>query len=451
MNASAKRYAGKRMLLVGLGASGTSALSYLRGEGAEIVVTDSRAAPAGIDALRARYPDLDFRLGGFSAPEPLAQFDEAVLSPGVSLDEPFVRRLADAEVPRVGDIELFARAVPKTASVVGITGSNGKSTVTRLLGDMAEAAGRRVGVGGNIGTPALDLLDAGSELYVLELSSFQLETTTSLVCQAAAYLNLSEDHLDRHGDMRRYGAIKSTIFRHAGTAVVNLDDPATSYGLTEGARRLSFGLRSDEADYAVREHAGEPWLCHAQHPLCAQRDLQLRGRHNMANALAALALADAIGLDREASIGALREFRGLAHRCEVVAEFAGVSWLNDSKGTNVGSTLAALQGLEGPILWLGGGVGKGQDFSPLAAPLARKGRAALLFGQDAAAIRGALSGVLPIHLRDTMAEVLDVAADLAQPGDTVLLSPACASLDQFSNYVERGNAFRDWVLHRSVA
>lgn len=451
------RYQGKRILIVGLGASGTSALRYLAMQGATLVVTDSRAAPAGIEALRAAYPQVDFQLGAFSAPLPLTQFAEAVVSPGVALSEPLVQSLMSAGVPVVGDVELFARAA--NAPVVGITGSNGKSTVTTLVGEMAKAAGLRVKVGGNLGTPALDLLADDAELYVLELSSFQLETTHTLTCAAAAYLNLSEDHLDRHGSMQHYAAVKARVFSGAKVVVINRDDAAVmeqfarirdSFDQT-GAQCVSFGLDAPTKpkNYGLREQDGASWLCRGATAVQSRDALRIEGLHNAANALAALALADAVGVPRAASTRALAGFPGLPHRCEFVVLRNGVTWLNDSKGTNVGSTLAALRGLDGPIVWLGGGQGKGQDFAPLAQPLAEKGRAALLFGQDAQAIEDAIYGALPVYRDADISAALGRAKALAQPGDRVLLSPACASLDQFRNYVERGERFSNWVAENA--
>jgi UDP-N-acetylmuramoylalanine--D-glutamate ligase len=447
------RYAGLKMLVVGLGASGSSALRYLAQAGAELVVTDSRATPAGIDTLRTQFPDVAFHLGAFDAPRPLSQFSEAVISPGVALDEPFVQELIAAGVPIVGDIELFARDA--NAPVVGITGSNGKSTVTTLVGEMAKAAGLRVKVGGNLGTPALDLLADDAQLYVLELSSFQLETTHTLRCAAAAYLNLSEDHLDRHGSMAHYAAVKARIFGGAQVIVVNRDDAAVMEQVARnresldraGTHCISFGLDapSKPKNYGIGERGGASWLCHGAEGLLPRSALRIQGLHNAANALAALALADAVNLPRESSLRALREFTGLPHRCAFVAETNGITWLNDSKGTNVGSTLAALKGLDAPIVWLGGGQGKGQDFRPLARPLADKGRAALLFGEDAQAIEDAILGALPVYRSTDLYGALAQAKAIARPGDRVLLSPACASLDQFRNYVERGERFAAWV------
>ncbi|MGQ0699135.1 MAG: UDP-N-acetylmuramoyl-L-alanine--D-glutamate ligase [Panacagrimonas sp.] len=441
---SAPRHEGPRILIVGLGASGISALRFLAGEGVDLVVTDSRVAPAGIEVLRAQFPQVEFRLGAFDARRPLNQFAEAVVSPGIALDEPFVRELSAARVPIIGDIELFARAAH--APVIGITGSNGKSTVTTLVGEMAKAAGLRMKVGGNLGTPALDLLDDAAELYVLELSSFQLETTHSLHCKAAAFLNLSEDHLDRHGHMDAYAAAKARIFRGSDVAVVNREDAATRLGSEQARQVVSFGLDEPSGDdYGMTTINGARWLARGSSRLTPQVSLRMPGLHNAANALAALALADAVGIPREASLQALNSFEGLPHRCQFVAARNGIAWLNDSKGTNVGSTLAALNGLDGPIVWLGGGQGKGQDFAPLAQPLAQKGRAALLFGQDAQTIEDAIFGALPVYREADMTAALHRARGIAQSGDCVLLSPACASLDQFRNYVERGERFSQWV------
>ncbi|MFT4045504.1 MAG: UDP-N-acetylmuramoyl-L-alanine--D-glutamate ligase [Solimonas sp.] len=437
---------GQHIVIVGLGASGASSLRYLARTKAVLTVTDSRAAPAGIDALRAAHPQAEFRLGAFSAPAPLSQYAMAVVSPGVSLDEPLVKALAAAGVEIVGDIELFARAA--SAPVVGITGSNGKSTVTTLVGEMARAAGLRVGVGGNLGTPALDLLRDDAQLYVLELSSFQLETTHSLRCVAATILNLSQDHLDRHGTMEHYGRVKARIFDGATTIIVNRDDAAVTALAPAGA--ITFGLDAPrEAQYGLREIDGERWLCRGESPITNCQSLKIFGLHNAANALAALALADAAGIPRAASLEALRRFTGLPHRCEFVASVGGVDYFNDSKGTNVGSTLAALNGLPAAIVWLGGGQGKGQSFVALREALARKGRAAVLYGEDAALIERDVFGALPVWREADMHGALRRAQSLAQPGDRVLLSPACASFDQFKSYVDRGEQFRTAVRNLS--
>jgi UDP-N-acetylmuramoylalanine--D-glutamate ligase len=444
-------YAGRKILVVGLGKSGAATVRYLAGAGAALVLTDSRADPAGLDQLRAAVPQSEIHLGAFDAPQPWSQFACAVVSPGVPLDDPFVAGLRQAGVDILGDIELFARAAG--APVIGITGSNGKSTVTTLVGEMAAAAGLNAGVGGNLGTPALDLLDARNgpqkTLFVLELSSFPLETTHTLKLAAATILNVSPDHLDRHGSVERYTAAKARIYAHAQTAVVNRDDRATHTGTHLARRIVSFGLDAPaEGHYGLLEHDGQQWLACGAERLAPLAALRIKGLHNAANALAALALADAAGIPRRGSLRALTEFKGLPHRCEWVAELGGVTWINDSKGTNVGASLAALQGLEGPLLWLGGGQGKGQDFTALRGPLRDKARAAIVFGEDAACIERDLGGALPVRRVADLAAAVEQARQLARPGDRVLLSPACASLDQFRNYEERGLRFAAMVRNQ---
>jgi UDP-N-acetylmuramoylalanine--D-glutamate ligase len=435
-----------RLLVIGLGATGASVLRFCAARNIAFDATDSRSEPADVAALRAIDPRARFALGGFAAPRPVSAYAAAVVSPGVSPEEPFVRALRADGLPLIGDIELFAQTAE--APVVAITGSNGKSTTTALLGAMAEAAGLRAGVGGNLGPPALDLLDPMVELYVLELSSFQLETTHSLAAAAATVLNLSEDHLDRHGDMASYAVAKARIYRGCGTAVVNRDDPLTAKGAEAARRRLRFGAGAPEGatDYGI--HDG--WLMAGEQALIAIAALRLRGRHNHLNALAALALAEAASLPRDRCLQALRDFDGLPHRCVLVAEAEGVQWLNDSKATNVGAACAALAGMDAPVVWIGGGQGKGQDFAPLAAQLAERARAAIVFGQDAALLAQALraSGV-PVEVVGNLEAAVRGAAQAAQPGDRVLLSPACASLDQFSDYRARGDAFAR--LAREVA
>ena len=462
-----RTYQGLKVLVVGLGKSGAATARYLAGAGAALVLTDSRAAPGGIEQVRAAAPRGEFHLGGFQAPQPWSQFAFAVISPGVPLDDPFVMALRQARVEILGDVELFARAA--AAPVIGITGSNGKSTVTTLVGDMAVAAGLRAGVGGNLGTPALDLLDNEAQLYVLELSSFQLETTETLKLAAATILNVSPDHLDRHGSVERYTAAKARIYAHAQTAVVNRDDRATHSGAHLARRIVSFGLdQPAPGHYGLIEQGGELWLAAPPEgntealagtrpqasssrfppsPLLRLASLKIQGLHNAANALAALALADATGIPRGGSLRALSAFKGLPHRCEWIADVGGVTWINDSKGTNVGASLAALHGFSGPLLWLGGGQGKGQDFTALRGPLKDKARAAIVFGEDAARIERDLGGALPVRRVPDLAAAVAEARKLAQAGDRVLLSPACASLDQFRNYEDRGAQFAALVRH----
>lgn len=427
------------MLVAGLGASGISAVRYLLAEGAEVHAWDATRSPPRLAEISDKLDTKNIYSQENLTNIPYASYVAGVVSPGISLTHPLVKGLADAGVPVIGDIELFARAA--NAPVIGITGSNGKSTVTTLVGEMAKSAGWNVGVGGNLGTPALDLLKPDAQLYVLELSSFQLETTQSLHCKAATILNLSQDHLDRHLTMENYGAIKARIFASCEHAVVNREDAAVMALAPTDA--VTFGVNVPAAThYGLIDHHGELWLVVGDTPLAPQSALKIFGLHNAANALAALALADAAGIPRDASLKALRDFAGLPHRCEFVAETAGVAYFNDSKGTNVGSTLAAINGLPAPILWLAGGQGKGQDFSELREPLARKGRAAILFGEDAYRIEQDIAGALPVYQETDMYTALQRARDLARPGDRVLLSPACASFDQFTSYLDRGEKFR---------
>jgi UDP-N-acetylmuramoylalanine--D-glutamate ligase len=431
-------------VIVGLGRTGLSAARYLHARGWRIAVTDTRAQPPELEPLRELDPNVPVRLGGLDA----QLLDDAlcvVASPGVSLTEPFFAEARRRGLEIVGDVELFALAVD--APVAGITGTNGKSTVTTLLGRMAERAGVKVRVGGNLGEPALDLLSASqgeaprTELYVLELSSYQLEATLSLDLKAAAVLNVTPDHLDRYSSVEDYAAAKARIFARCDTAVINLDDPLVVAMPRPGQRTLSFSLRASiGADYAVAENDGW-WLTRRGEALLPLSAMKLAGLHNAANALAALALGEALGLPLEAMLTELASFPGLPHRSQWVADIAGVRYINDSKGTNVGATLAAVQGMSGPLVIIAGGDGKNQDFAPLRAAFRGKVRHVVLIGRDAAAIESALQGIAAAERAASLEDAVRAAARVAQSGDTVLLSPACASLDMFRDYAHRGAVF----------
>ncbi len=433
-----------KTLIVGLGETGLSCARYLMRQGIPAAVTDSREQPPGLQRMREELPDLALFLGGFQ-PQVFAAAERIILSPGVALSEPLVAAALSRGVPVLGDIELFARAVK--APVLAITGSNGKSTVTSLVAAMAAGSGRRVAVGGNLGQPALDLLDEAAELYVLELSSFQLETTENLRPLAAVVLNVSPDHMDRYPDLAAYADAKASIYAGAQVAVVNRDDPLVAAMRPAAARVIGFTLEPPASgDYGLCEQAGQIWLRRGDQPLLAAAELLIPGRHNLANALAALALAEAAGLPLESCLQALRVFRGLPHRSQLVAEKAGVRWYNDSKGTNVGASIAALEGLhvagEAPrTLLIAGGDGKGADFTPLRPVAARCARAVILIGRDAPLIDAALDGQVPLFRASDLTAAVRVAAEQARPGDRVLLSPACASFDMFRNYEERGDRF----------
>lgn len=425
-------------LVVGLGKSGVSAVRWLVAHGVRVRATDSREAPPGLAAVAALLSPTDLFLGRF-AEDALDGVNQVVLSPGLPRTLPLLALAEARGVPVVGDIELFAlQANAAGVPVVGITGTNGKSTVTTLVGEMAREAGIDAGVGGNLGEPALDLLRAGRQLYVVELSSYQLESCPSLRCAAAAVLNVSPDHLDRYGTMAAYAAAKARIFVAAKVAVVNADDTAVSAMLTE--HRVTFSLQSS-GDYYVGGHAGAEWLYAGGEAVLPVAALRIPGLHNAANALAALALADGVGLPRSASLAVLRQFTGLPHRAQWVGERRGVVYIDDSKGTNIGATLAAVAGLRGPLVVIAGGDGKGQNFAPLAAAFRGKVRKTIVIGRDGPAVAAALNGVCAVQSCVTLPEAVDAAALAAEPGDTVLLSPACASLDMFQDYAHRGRVF----------
>ncbi|WP_370277956.1 UDP-N-acetylmuramoyl-L-alanine--D-glutamate ligase [Pontibacterium sp.] len=434
-----------RRIIIGLGATGISCARHLARKGVPFAVVDTRENPAGLEDFKADFPDVDVRCGELDA-EYLAQATELIVSPGVAISHPAIQTAAEKGVHLCGDIDLFIREI--TAPVIAITGSNAKSTVTTLVGEMAAAAGIDVGVGGNLGTPVLDMLAKGEQaLYVLELSSFQLETCHDLRAKVATVLNISPDHQDRYPDMQAYYQAKHRIFRGCSHAVVNRDDALTSPLLPKGVTTSAFHLgRPDLNLFGVaRDEAGTEWLAVGQDKLLPVSELKIRGQHNVANALAALALGQAAGLPLEAMLDALRVFGGLKHRCQWVADKAGISYFNDSKGTNVGATVAALDGLgptldDAKIVLIAGGDGKGAEFADLAAPVARYGRAVVLIGTDAPRIREAVGS---IECRDAsdMEEAVKLASELAEEGDIVLLSPACASFDMFKNFNVRGDMF----------
>ncbi|MCP3670307.1 MAG: UDP-N-acetylmuramoyl-L-alanine--D-glutamate ligase [Gammaproteobacteria bacterium] len=434
-----------KTLIVGLGKTGLSCARYLSAQGVPVAITDTRERPPGLDALKSELPDLALFLGGFDA----AVFDAAerlVVSPGVPVSEPLIQMAMECGVPVVGDIELFAQVVD--APVVAITGSNGKSTVTTLVGAMAEQAGIRTQIGGNLGEPALDLLGQDADLYVLELSSFQLETTRSLHTKAAVVLNISSDHMDRYPGVDAYARVKSDIYSQAEISVFNLDDPRVVAMRNGRENELFYTLgASGENCFGVCLIDGVEWICYEQRTLMPVAELLMPGRHNLSNALAALALGSAMGLPDSAMLDTLKQFRGLPHRTQFVVEYAGVRWYNDSKGTNVGACIAALQGFDGAgkTVLIAGGDAKGADFSALAPVVQQMARAVVLIGKDAPVIEQALAGTIVVLHASSMEDAVAIAAAQASAGDRVLLSPACASFDMFSGYEQRGQVFMDAV------
>lgn len=451
-------------LIVGLGASGLSCARFLRYCGESFTVVDSRVSPPGLENLQKEMPEVQSFCGGFDSPV-MRSAKRILLSPGISLKDPYIAAALQRGADIFGDIELFARNAD--APVVAVTGSNGKSTVTMLVGDMAKAAGLNVRVGGNLGTPALDLLreslfvgkdtNAGenqTDFYVLELSSFQLETTRSLNAYAAAVLNVSPDHMDRYESVDEYAEAKQRVYNGDGILVVNRDDPrvvdmeSRFFRQNSHRRVVRFGLQTPyDQEFGIQTVEGRRWLAYGNNRLLNVDELRIPGTHNQANALAALALGDAMRIPMNTMLAVLREFSGLPHRTQWVANFNGVNWYNDSKGTNVGATVAAVAGMPGNKVLIAGGDGKGADFSPLKdAVIHHNVSAVVLIGRDGPLIEKALSNSVPVYFAKDMSDAVKQALALVRPGDSVLLSPACASFDMFSNYVERGNAFTQAVL-----
>ena len=434
-------------IVVGLGKSGMSLVRFLARQGLAFAVVDTRANPPELATLREQFPQVEVRCGELDV-DFLCRASELLVSPGLAIATPALQEAVKRGVKLSGDIDLFARYAK--APIIAITGSNAKSTVTTLVGEMAAAAGKKVAVGGNLGTPALDLLSDEVEMYVLELSSFQLETTDQLNAEVATCLNISEDHMDRYASLAAYHLAKHRIFRGARQVVVNRDDALSRPLVADDLPCWSFGLgKPDFKRFGLLEENGEKYLAYQFDALLPVRELKIRGAHNQANALAALALGHAVGLPMAPMLEALKRFAGLPHRCQWVGERNGVSYYDDSKATNVGAALAAIEGLgadiAGKLVLLAGGDGKGADFSALAKPVAQFCRAVLLLGRDAERLAAALAEGVPLIRVASLEEAVQRAAELAQPGDAVLLSPACASLDMFKNFEERGRLFAQAV------
>ena len=428
-------YQGKNVVIIGLGITGLSCVDYFLAQNVIPKVIDTRLHPQGLEQLDKR---VDYHLGELKIDWLLAA-DLIIVSPGIALFTPELKQAADKGIEIIGDIELFCREVnlQNNKKIVAITGANGKTTVTTLVGEIVKSAGIKVGVGGNIGQPALSLLNQDCEVYVLELSSFQLETTNSLKATVATILNISEDHMDRYPlGLKQYTAAKQRIYHNAKYCIINHDDQLT-FPISKHHYTVSFGLK--EGDYHLDEQC--EYLIAQNHAVLSTKDMKLTGSHNYLNALAALAITDKLNIDRQSSLATIMNFQGLPHRFELVLEQNGVKWINDSKATNVGSTEAALKSVvcHGKLYLLLGGDGKSADFSPLIPYLQNKNLEIFCFGRD----RDLLAKLAPnlTTVTETMAEAIQIIAQKVLSNDVVLLSPACASLDQFKNYIERGNQF----------
>ncbi|MCK5326643.1 MAG: UDP-N-acetylmuramoyl-L-alanine--D-glutamate ligase [Woeseiaceae bacterium] len=442
MNAAKKKKAQQKDLVLGLGATGVSIARYLKREGQDAIFFDTREEPPGLDELEQLWPDADVRIGDVKLPKNVRR---VIASPGIDDSHALLNAARKAKLEVISDIELFAREA--VAPFVAITGSNGKSTVTTLLYHMCQAAGRNTLAGGNLGVPALDLLDDETpDLYVLELSSFQLQRTDTLPAKVAVLLNVTPDHLDWHSDEDEYRQAKYRILRDAESAVVNRQDDEALQRAEGIAKVVSFGLDAPgEGHYGIRREDDEEFLACGDSVLLAVNELALFGIHNQANALAALAAGDLLGLDMQSMLQVLCEFPGLPHRMQFVRRVSAVDYVDDSKATNVAAAVASIESVNGMLVLIAGGEGKGGDFTALAPPLENKLRAAVLIGKDAEQIDAALDTIMPIYFAQDMNDAVQQAAAYAESDDTVLLAPACASFDQFDNFAARGDAFRDAV------
>ena len=422
-------------------------MRYLLSQGKHVTVVDSRSAPPGMADCKAEFPQVEIYCGEFDV-ELLCGATQLVVSPGVSINEPAIKEAKRRGVKITGDVDLFSQAV--SAPVIAITGSNGKSTVTTLLAEMAEQSGMNVAVGGNLGIPVLDLLDSNVELYIIELSSFQLETTQRLGAWAATVLNISEDHMDRYPSKLAYLQAKQRIFRGCRYVIVNADDILSEPLMVEGMESIHFGIgKPNLRKFSASTDGSDSKIYFGFEALINTSDIKIKGVHNISNALAALALGMAAGIDMSSMLATLKIYSGLKHRCEWVRSVDGVDYINDSKGTNVGATATAIESFglsgDGKVILIAGGEGKGADFSSLTPVLSDFGRSVILFGRDAEKIESDLNKAIDIKRASTLEEAVSVAKSLAKQGDTVLMSPACASFDMFSNFEKRGDAFIDVV------
>lgn len=440
---------GNLHVVVGLGVTGLSCVRYLHEQGIPVAVTDSRANPPHADLMHKEFPDVKTSFGKLDEVL-LSQADKIVLSPGIALYEPVIAQQIKRGVPVIGDIELFAEVVK--APVIAITGTNAKSTVTTLVGMMAKAANYEVEVGGNLGIPVLDLLkhNPAANLFVLELSSFQLETSYSLAPKVATVLNITPDHMDRYETLADYQKAKHRVYQQADVAVCNLDDPLTECEEGSVKQRLYFTLNTPEdGQFGLLNRDGETYLAMGHEPLLAIKALPVNGKHYQANALASLAIGYGFGFPMDAMLSVLKSFKGLPHRCQLVRERKGVKWYNDSKGTNVGATQAAIEGLgsdiAGKLVLIAGGVGKNADFRTLLPAIEKYARHVVLIGEAANELAHVIGNRVPISFANSMDEAIHQADGYAKPEDCVLLSPACASFDMFKNFEHRGDVFTAMV------
>ncbi|MDE1462788.1 UDP-N-acetylmuramoyl-L-alanine--D-glutamate ligase [Spartinivicinus poritis] len=436
-------------IVIGLGKTGYSCARFLAEQGHRVMVVDSRQSPPYLPQLQQDFPELPIKLGVFDS-NLLKQASELIVSPGIALAEPAIAEAIASGVPAIGDIELFARAIDNTP-VIAITGSNGKSTVTTLVGEIAQAVGIKVAVGGNIGRPVLELLTEKADLYVLELSSFQLETTYSLRPAVACILNISPDHMDRYADLTAYHQAKQRIYRGTQSVVFNRQDALTQPLVPSSVPQVSFGLNEpDLKHFGCRQSNNTIQLSYGLEEWLNSQQLLIKGSHNQANVLAALAIGQQLHWPKAAMLEAIQQFKGLPHRCEWVTEYNQITFINDTKATNVGAAKASIEGLgeqlTGKIILLAGGDGKGADFSELKPAIAKYVKCLLTYGEDGERLAAEVAGAAFQEPVTDLVEAVRQAFHYAEPGDLVLLAPACASFDMFLNFEQRGEVFKKEVM-----
>lgn len=440
------------MVIVGLGKTGLSCVRYLSQQGLKVAIIDSRDEPPELESFKEEFESIPLYLGEIST-EILLAADQIVLSPGLSLENDSIKQAIEHGIPVVGDIELFCQQAK--APIIAVSGSNGKSTVTTLVAEMTRQAGLKTGVGGNLGTPALELLaEPVTDVYVLELSSFQLETTFSLNAHASVVLNISPDHMDRYSSLDDYIGAKNKIYSGQGLMVINQDDDVVNTMLDESRQYITFSLSKPEGDnFGIIKDENDTFLGQADKKIINQKELGIKGEHNIANALAAMALASSVNVSIEVMFEVLKNFNGLEHRCQLVKTINEVSWYNDSKATNVGSSIASIKGLcdAGKIILIAGGDSKGADLSSLTSVVRQHVKHVLLIGVDANKLAEVIADVASYDVVTDMKEAVNRADKIATAGDLVLLAPACASLDMYKNYQERGDVFVSAVNALEVA
>lgn len=436
----------KKVLVIGLGDTGQSVLHFLADKACVVTAIDTRSIVNGFEEIKKIYKEVKFFIGGSFDKNIIQDIDLIVISPGVSLKETYVQEALNLGIPVVGDIEIFAQVKSVPSKVIGITGSNGKTTVTSLVGDLLKASKISTIVGGNIGIPILNTLNQPApDVYVLELSSYQLETTHSLALDSAAILNISEDHMDRYDSIEEYAKAKCRIFNHAKKCILNRDDAYLKSKIKDDS--ITFGTDLDEKNYSIKKNGKQYFIAKGNVEIVSLDHIKLNGSHNIQNVMAALALCEPFNISASVIAKVLSEFKAPPHRVEYIDSISGVDFYNDSKGTNVGATIAAIQSMTKPILLIAGGDGKNQDFQPLLSPSKGRVKNISLIGKDADIMRKIFSAEsIPVTIEKNIEDAVIKSFGIAKTGDVILLSPACASTDMFKNYVERGNIFKECVM-----